>query len=801
MADATTLALRAILKDEISAGLKGVQTGIVQTGDAAKAASSDGFGSLQKILGDVAGRIPGVSDGMSMASKAMSLIKNPAVEAGLAIGAATAAMVKFTFSNEANVIALSHMSAQTGISINALAALKKAGAESDISLESLAGAVGKLEKNIGTNGVALKKMGVDSHDPIEAMAQVADKFKAAKDPIERATIGTTAFGRSWQELAPMLDRGGDAIRKANSASSISPEMVARYEQMHTNQLAITASANAWKKLLGDIGSTFLAPIISGMAEIAGYALKAANYMKDALGYSSKAKVQSLIDDAGSAGEQAGNRNIKRSSNKLDFKSHYNDEAAKKGADDRLLSRFKTMSATETSDYSKLLNGWSAAELDRRHITQDTIKKLYSQYNKPIENKTARGPKKEDPTAGIIAQQRKTLAEEKAYQDELDALTNAGIDIRIATISAESEKERMAIESKYADLIKKAGKNKKNREALKANEAAEIENLEKTSGDKIREVYQQQAIEQLKVAGELAKDKKKIYEDGAKAVEEVQKQAAAAQADGLEGQAALDAQKKAIAQEKALRDKDLRDKIKDDKQLQDALVASNQLAASKMAKVNKQELDERKKEYEKYSQKVQSLAQGQLESALKGEFTLKSAKEAVKNAAIQFIAEEATSRIAKYVESLIFEKATGASAAAESIAQAEVTGTAIASAMASAAALQSIATLGAADVAGAAGLTSTITLAQGYAMAANGTDFAPGGSTIVGERGPELVNLPRGSEVIPNHALQAWTGSNSSSSTVNNNTYVIKESVDPRQLSKAISRATSYQKVSRGRGSV
>ena len=33
--------------------------------------------------------------------------------------------------------------------------------------------------------------------------------------------------------------------------------------------------------------------------------------------------------------------------------------------------------------------------------------------------------------------------------------------------------------------------------------------------------------------------------------------------------------------------------------------------------------------------------------------------------------------------------------------------------------------------------------------ANGTSFAPGGMALVGERGPELVNLPRGSKVFPN----------------------------------------------------
>lgn len=42
--------------------------------------------------------------------------------------------------------------------------------------------------------------------------------------------------------------------------------------------------------------------------------------------------------------------------------------------------------------------------------------------------------------------------------------------------------------------------------------------------------------------------------------------------------------------------------------------------------------------------------------------------------------------------------------------------------------------------------------------ARGTDFAPGGMALVGEQGPELVNLPRGAQVIPNHQLgQAMGG--------------------------------------------
>ena len=47
---------------------------------------------------------------------------------------------------------------------------------------------------------------------------------------------------------------------------------------------------------------------------------------------------------------------------------------------------------------------------------------------------------------------------------------------------------------------------------------------------------------------------------------------------------------------------------------------------------------------------------------------------------------------------------------------------------------------------------------GFAM---GTNFAPGGLAVVGEAGPELVNLPRGSQVVPNHRMaEALTGGNS-----------------------------------------
>jgi soluble cytochrome b562 len=49
--------------------------------------------------------------------------------------------------------------------------------------------------------------------------------------------------------------------------------------------------------------------------------------------------------------------------------------------------------------------------------------------------------------------------------------------------------------------------------------------------------------------------------------------------------------------------------------------------------------------------------------------------------------------------------------------------------------------------------NTVSKVPGFA---NGTNFAPGGLALVGERGPELVSMPRGSKVTPNHAMGGVT---------------------------------------------
>lgn len=58
--------------------------------------------------------------------------------------------------------------------------------------------------------------------------------------------------------------------------------------------------------------------------------------------------------------------------------------------------------------------------------------------------------------------------------------------------------------------------------------------------------------------------------------------------------------------------------------------------------------------------------------------------------------------------------------------------------------------------GGSGLLGGVFSSLGIPGFAQGTDFAPGGLVEVGEQGRELVKLPRGSKVIPNHKLTSGT---------------------------------------------
>ncbi|MNE96487.1 hypothetical protein D3C80_1946920 [compost metagenome] len=80
------------------------------------------------------------------------------------------------------------------------------------------------------------------------------------------------------------------------------------------------------------------------------------------------------------------------------------------------------------------------------------------------------------------------------------------------------------------------------------------------------------------------------------------------------------------------------------------------------------------------------------------------------------------------------------------------------------------------------------------MLAKGTDYFNGGTAIVGERGAEMVNLPRGSQVVPHKETMDILSNQGSPEYIQ-----VSIQLDSREIAKATSKAQYSNNTSRSRG--
>lgn len=115
-------------------------------------------------------------------------------------------------------------------------------------------------------------------------------------------------------------------------------------------------------------------------------------------------------------------------------------------------------------------------------------------------------------------------------------------------------------------------------------------------------------------------------------------------------------------------------------------------------------------------------------------------------------------------------------------------------------MKTLATLG--PIAGAAvtpfviasgAISAATILAKPIPQYAKGTSYAEGGMSIVGENGPEIVNVPRGSEVISNKDLSSLLNNRSGGITFEQMKYYIDNSIQTLQVQVSEYEITETQK--------
>lgn len=167
---------------------------------------------------NIRGDSKGAEDSVSRVNTALRGLQDASTKlngliGGLGVGLSLAGVGSFIKSGIDAADALNDMSDRTGIAIEKLAGFQLATKLADTDMQSFATAANKLSVNIGKNSEQFAKLGITAKDPADAFLQLAEVFSSIEDPQTRAAFGAAALGKSYAEMAPLLQMGSDKIRE------------------------------------------------------------------------------------------------------------------------------------------------------------------------------------------------------------------------------------------------------------------------------------------------------------------------------------------------------------------------------------------------------------------------------------------------------------------------------------------------------------------------------------------------------------------------------------------------------------
>lgn len=145
-----------------------------------------------------------------------------------------------------------------------------------VSAEQGANAIGKFAKNVQMTPKAFEDLGVqivktkDGSVDLEAtLMKAADVFASTTDETKRAELGTKLFGKTWQDLIPILDKGSTGIKKA--FDNVDSGKIFTQQQVNDSEalrLAVDDLRDKGESLALMIGKS-LVPALKDLATTAG----------------------------------------------------------------------------------------------------------------------------------------------------------------------------------------------------------------------------------------------------------------------------------------------------------------------------------------------------------------------------------------------------------------------------------------------------------------------------------------------------------------------------------------------------
>lgn len=164
--------------------------------------------------------------------------------AAFVAGFATATKHAIDFADE-----MGKMAQKAGETTEEFSRLAYAGELAGVGVEALKTGFKGLSNAIKENGRVFDDLGINRfsnggfRDASEVLGDIADKFQSMPDGVRKTTLAVQLFGRSGQDMIPMLNQGREGIQKLREESdalgvTISKEFAAKAEVFNDNMTRI-----------------------------------------------------------------------------------------------------------------------------------------------------------------------------------------------------------------------------------------------------------------------------------------------------------------------------------------------------------------------------------------------------------------------------------------------------------------------------------------------------------------------------------------------------------------------------------
>jgi hypothetical protein len=202
-------------------------------------------------------------------NSALNAVKANAGAFALAGGAAIAGFaVKAIGQFQDLALASGKFADATGLSVENASRWTEVGGDIGIGADSIQGAIGKMNRTLGTTPELFKELGVDVvrtdsglTDVNATFLAVIDRLKAIKDPAERARVAAQLLGKGWQEMAQFINIGSEELQA--SLDSVSGAQVISAEELKKAQEyrdTMDELGDIWGGFVTDAGGVFVAMV-------------------------------------------------------------------------------------------------------------------------------------------------------------------------------------------------------------------------------------------------------------------------------------------------------------------------------------------------------------------------------------------------------------------------------------------------------------------------------------------------------------------------------------------------------------